>query len=966
MSGAEKVLHNHETELLVRPAAAVRVRQRDMISRRVLLTIWPFVAIIVTLVAFAAVQRDILSSIRAYVSGESLWSKAQKKATMHLAVFADTGSTTEFGNYRDAIDILLGDRRARIELEKDQPDLIAIREGFLAGQNAAEDIPGLIRLFRNFRHRLDYLDRAIDIWAMADELIAQLDTLAQRLYRLRMAAEPDLSEIASLKAQVLQIDRILTPMEEDFSNTLGEASRWIERVLGWAMLVVAISLMLPGIWLTRRLARAAAAAETALRDSERRHALALAGSQDGLWDWNLDSTALYCSPHMLEMLGVVPVRQESVELGILLRCVHLEDQRRVLECVRARALDGQHLDVEFRVQREGQCRWLRLRGQVVAQADGRAGEMAGRMVGSVSDITEREQARSELLVERERSHLTLQSIVEAVITTDRAGRINYLNPVALALLDRPESQIRGLLVAHLLSLHEEQGDHELPDVVQQVLDDGVARKYPCWLQVNDRPHERFPVHLSAAPLLCQGSTLPGGPGGVVLVLRDARQEHDDQRRLSWRASHDALTGLCNRHEFEQRLEALIQRCRIEPLVAVAMYIDLDHFKAVNDGGGHPAGDELLRQLALILQQQLRRTDLVARLGGDEFGVLLQDCSLERGLRIADKLCEAVAAHRFVWKERVYRVAASIGVVQVDHHTQSVDEVLAASDAACYQAKERGRGQALSLDVVHELAPVDMPWVKRLQAALAEQRLCLHAQEIACLNPAPGKVRVEVLLRLLDEQGELVLPMAFIPAAERHGLMPELDLWVMREVMRLLHAGVRTSDGRAIDIAFLNVSWRSLADSSFIAAARELFAANPHLQGRICLEIGQTLVGAHATEVMHFMSELQAVGVRFALDAFGVGSASYMDLRVLPVDFIKIAGRLIRDMEQDPVSHAMVVAIHAVVHAMGKQTIAQCVEQPVLLTSLRQIGIDAAQGYALGLPRPLDMQIEASLHDQAST
>jgi diguanylate cyclase (GGDEF)-like protein len=442
--------------------------------------------------------------------------------------------------------------------------------------------------------------------------------------------------------------------------------------------------------------------------------------------------------------------------------------------------------------------------------------------------------------------------------------------------------------------------------------------------------------------------------GAVLVFHDVSRARTLARQLAHQASHDFLTGLVNRHEFERRVGRALSRAQQEAVTHALCFLDLDQFKVVNDTCGHVAGDELLRQLASALQKKVRRRDTLARLGGDEFGVLLEHCPPGQATRVAHDLLETVQELRFVWEGKPFALGASVGVVPITGESESLAAVLRDADAACYAAKERGRNRVHYYepnDAIMAVRQGEMQWVSRITSALEEHRFRLYGQAIVPLTPRQSeRTRVEVLLRLIERDGSLIAPGAFIPAAERYNLMAAVDRWVVREVVSL-YGRHRLSGAKPI--ASINLSGASLGDPSMLAFVREQLARHDLPPETLCFEITETAAIANLAQAAHFIRELKAMGCWFALDDFGSGMSSFAYLQSLPVDYLKIAGAFLRHIENDPVEYAMVEAINRVGHVMRLKTVAEGVESLETLETLRKLGVDYAQGYAISEPLPLE-------------
>jgi diguanylate cyclase (GGDEF)-like protein len=429
---------------------------------------------------------------------------------------------------------------------------------------------------------------------------------------------------------------------------------------------------------------------------------------------------------------------------------------------------------------------------------------------------------------------------------------------------------------------------------------------------------------------------------------------DATLRLSYQATHDTLTGLINRREFEARVERALASARSHGQVHTLCYLDLDQFKVVNDTCGHVAGDELLRQLSTLLQSRLRERDTLARLGGDEFGVLLENCDAASAQPIAELLRQTVKDFRFFWQERAFGIGVSIGMVEINADSGNLASLLSAADAACYAAKDLGRNRVhvyQEQDGEVERRRGEMQWAVRIGQAMEENRFRLYRQPILPLaEGSPWPAHQEILLRLLLDDGQPVLPMAFIPAAERYNLMPAIDRWVISKVCSLFHECF--GDDPNGPILTVNLSGHSLCDDNFLGFVERQFDLNGVPHGRICFEITESAAITNLREAIHFIEAMKSKGCTFSLDDFGSGLSSFNYLKNLPVDYLKIDGAFVRDMDTDPMDEAMVEAIHRIGRVVGLRTIAECVESAAILERLKRIGVDYVQGDWLAAPVPL--------------
>jgi diguanylate cyclase (GGDEF)-like protein/PAS domain S-box-containing protein len=567
----------------------------------------------------------------------------------------------------------------------------------------------------------------------------------------------------------------------------------------------------------------------------------------------------------------------------------------------------------------------------------------------VRDIASRKRAEAELFREKERVQVTLESIGDGVITTDVAGRIDYLNPVAEELTGWSSALANGRPLTVVFQVKDENTQKPLPDPVLRCLDEQRSIHFPDnALLVHRSGYREFSIEITASPIRNHADEVIG----AVLVLHDVTTLRNMARQMAWQARHDPLTGLINRGEFEVRLEQALASARSGHIQHALCYVDLDQFKIVNDTCGHIAGDELLKQLTAHLQARVRETDTLARLGGDEFGILLEHCPIEEASETAETLREVVKKFRFAWEDKIFEIGASIGVVPITTDSGSIVDVLSAADSACYVAKDQGRNR------IHVYQPEDsalaqrhgeMQWVHRVNRALGEDRVRLFFQKVLPLSLDEHEEYGEILVRMVDEQGKMVLPMAFIPAAERYQMMPAIDRWVLSATLEALRE--RKPALGNVSVCAVNLSGQSLCDDHFLASVVDILEASSINPAHICFEITETAAIANLTRAMRFISVLKGMGCRFALDDFGSGLSSFMHLKHLPVDFLKIDGGFVRDMAKDPVDAAMVEAINRIGHVMGIRTIAEAVENNAILERLRALGVNYAQGTVIARPEP---------------
>jgi len=570
-------------------------------------------------------------------------------------------------------------------------------------------------------------------------------------------------------------------------------------------------------------------------------------------------------------------------------------------------------------------------------------------------MTKVRQAANALFHQKELAEVTIRSIGDAVITTDSLGRVEYVNPAAEQMTGWGNSEAKGLPLSRVFNVVNGFTLETQASPIEACLRENRVVSLDNNTILIRKDGARLYIEDSAAPIRDRAGQLIG----AVLVFYDAAQVHQAAHLMAYRASHDPLSGLINRREFEHRLAALLAPHRDDTSQHALLYLDLDQFKVVNDTCGHLAGDQLLREVSRILNELKRESDVLARLGGDEFGLLIRGCPLEQAREIGEKLRAAIADYRFEWQGRQFSPHVSIGLVPFSLDAGPPAALMSHADAACHLAKERGRDRLQVYDASDREIALHfgaMHWVARLTEALDEDRFVLYCQPVVPCDARRAR-HAEVMVRMLDTDGTLCLPSEFIPPAERYGLMPRLDRWIVRRALAAVAEAYGRGWGGRIGVLSINLSGATLSDPAAARFLREEISRAGVAPQALCFEITETAAVSSLTEASALIDSLRQIGCTFALDDFGRGMSSFMYLKQLRVDYLKIDGEFVRNMVDDPVSCAMVQAIHALGQAMNISTIAEWVETPTLRRRIETLGIDYMQGYELGRPEPLSQYLE---------
>ncbi len=567
------------------------------------------------------------------------------------------------------------------------------------------------------------------------------------------------------------------------------------------------------------------------------------------------------------------------------------------------------------------------------------------------DITYRKSVEATLGRSKQQAQITLESIGEGVITSDTQGAIDYLNSAAEKLIGMDRQTVLGKRLGDIVNLVDEGDRRDLGDPVVRCLSD--RRRISMGsraLMVSHDGDSELSIELTASPI----KSPDGSIAGVVVIMHDVSETRGLAQQMSYQAAHDPLTGLINRREFERRLEHSLHSVRDEDSTHVVCYLDLDRFKAVNDTCGHMAGDNMLRELSAIIKDQVRDSDFVARLGGDEFGMLLIGCPLRKARQIADDVIRSVRDYRFVWQDRIFTVGVSIGLVEIGRESGTIKEILSAADSACYVAKQRGRGQAHVYSVKDEALARqrgEIHWLGLLQDALKEDKFEIYSQPVISMSgTGQGGPAVEVLLRLRDDENNIVLPKHFIKAAERYQLMASVDRWMVQATLAAIGQGaLRLPESRSCSI---NISGQTLSEGGFLEFVVDCLDHSQVDPSQICFEIGESAVMADMEHARRFVGVLHGMGCQFGLDDFGRGIGSFASLQDLSIDFLKIDGAYTSDLQDDSLNHQVVSAITRLSKTVGFKVIAEQVEEQEDFDALREVGVDYVQGYYVQRPQKL--------------
>lgn len=656
-----------------------------------------------------------------------------------------------------------------------------------------------------------------------------------------------------------------------------------------------------------------------------------------------DERILLANESAASLVGLAPDQLEGRQVADLVKPAY----RALFRKTMARKLSGQKVPQRLEIQLingNDQGLWVEAQSSLIEFRGNEAVLTVAR------DVSYRKSLEVSLSRSKRQAQYTLESISEGVITTDNEGRIDYMNRAAEAMTGTDREGAAGQQVSDIFTLIDEADRRSLGDPVERCL--AMRRRVNmgrrALLVSRDGEHEHS-IEITASPIKGPGNSITG----TVVVFHDVSELRGLTRQMSYQATHDPLTGLVNRREFERRVQEAMDLAHAEESAHILCYMDLDRFKAVNDSCGHLAGDNMLREVASLIKEQVRDSDFVGRLGGDEFGMLLVGCPIEKATQIATDLCTAVADYRFVWQDKIFNIGISVGLVEITQASGSLQDVVSAADSACYVAKQRGRGQVHVYSARDEAIARergDIQWLRQMQGALHEDRFELAVQPIIAIGGQDSGPAFEVLIRMPDEYGRLSDSAEFLRPAQRYQLMPQIDRWVVSATLNALNSGeIRLPKGRSCSI---NISGQTLGDEGFLGFVVETLDRSGVQPGSICFEVNEGVVTTDVQQVQRFIEVLHGIGCEFALDDFGSGLGAFSRLKNLPVDYLKIDGAYTRNLPTDDINQEMVAAMIKLARTMQFRVIAEQVETQQDFDWLREAGVDFVQGHFVDPPGTL--------------
>ncbi|MBT8077479.1 MAG: EAL domain-containing protein [Gammaproteobacteria bacterium] len=656
-----------------------------------------------------------------------------------------------------------------------------------------------------------------------------------------------------------------------------------------------------------------------------------------------DEKILQANESAASLMGLEPAELEGRDVADLVKPAY----RALFRKTMAGRLDGEKVPRRLEIQLingDEQGLWVESQSATIEFRG------APAILTIARDVSYRKSLEVSLSRSKRQAQYTLESISEGVITTDNEGRIDYMNRAAEGMTNANREEAAGHKISEIFSLIDEADRRPLGDPVERCL--AMRRRVNMGrraLLVSKDAESEHSVEITASPIRGPGNSI----SGTVVVFHDVSEIRGLTRQMSYQATHDALTGLVNRREFERRLQDAMDSAQAEEAVHILFYMDLDRFKAVNDSCGHLAGDNMLREVAALIKDKVRDSDFVGRLGGDEFGTLLIGCPLDKARQIATDICNAVGDYRFVWKDKIFNIGISIGLVEISRGSGNLQDLMSAADSACYVAKQRGRGQVHVYSARDEAIARergDIQWLRKLQEALHEGKFVLARQPIIATGSDDSGPAVEVLIRLPDSGGRYTNTAEFLRPAERYQLMPQIDRWVVSATLAAISGGEIRLPGRRS--CAINISGQTLGDEGFLGFVVEALDRSGVAPSAICFEVTESAVSGNVQYAQRFIEVLHGIGCEFALDDFGSGLGSFASLKHLPVDYLKIDGAYTRNLSSDQVNQEMVAAMIKLARTMDFRVVAEQVEQQEDFDWLREIGVDFVQGNFVEAPAAL--------------
>lgn len=593
-------------------------------------------------------------------------------------------------------------------------------------------------------------------------------------------------------------------------------------------------------------------------------------------------------------------------------------------------------------RKDGECMYVETSASLLKND---TGEIEG-VISYTKDISKRKQIERKYKKNKERNQVLYDHSPTMFFTLSDTGEIINVNNYGASLLGYPIDELIGKYLQDIT--HTDEKDKASDKLKACVTDKQEVQR---WESIKVCKDGSFLNVKETANMIKDEDT---GDYNIALVCEDITKAKSLHEQLSYQASHDSLTKLINRKEFNHRLQIAIETARSDKTSHALCYLDLDQFKVINDTCGHVAGDNLLQQLSLVMQKHVSKRDILARLGGDEFGLLLMYCESEWALGVINKLHAAIEEFIFQWEDKSFRVGSSIGIAFIDESTEDIEEILKKADAACFAAKDSGRNRIHVYednDIIMARRRGEIQWISKIHTAFEKNLFSLNVQEITPICVRDDGDHYEVLIRMIGENGEIIPPGAFLPAAERYNLASKIDRWVIESTFQWLLDHPDRLDNLAL--CSINLSGNSLCDKEFLEFVIHIFNATEIPAHKICFEITETAAIANLSRATEFITKIKEFGCLFALDDFGSGLSSFAYLKNLPVDILKIDGLFVKDIANDSVDYAMVKSINEIGHVMGKLTVAEFVEDKAICNKLKEIGVDYAQGYYFSKPHPID-------------